>query len=155
MSVNMNNMERSENIGTVLQKIAIVSTQMDTLVKSADNPFFKSKYVPLEKVQEALAPHLAETGLGISQPLYGKGIATIVTDIETGNWVLFPAEINTDHVKPQDQMSGVTYMKRYALIGLFNLIVDKDDDGNKASATPIAKKISVPLEHTDEEDLEF
>ena len=128
-------MERSETITKLLHKIALVTMDMKTLAKTADNPFFKSKYVPLEQVQEALEPKLHAHGLGISQPLYGKGIATIVSDNESGEWMFLPAEINSEHLKPQDQMSGVTYMKRYALVGLFNLKVgDEDDDGNKASA---------------------
>ena len=123
---------QSETIREVLTKIALVTNEMGTLGKSAENPFFKSKYVPLEKVQQTLRPQLAKHKVGISQPLYLKGIATIVTDLESGEWMMFPSEINNEHLKPQDQMSGVTYMKRYALVGLFNLEVgDRDDDGNR------------------------
>lgn len=127
-------MERSETVGEVLKKIATISQEMGTVGKSAVNPFFKSKYVPLEKVQQALASKLSEHKLGVSQPLYEKGICTVVTDLDSGEWISFPAEINNQNLKPQDQMSGVTYMKRYALVGLFNLEVgDEDDDGNTAN----------------------
>lgn len=127
-------MERSETIGAVLAKIALVSENTPPLVKTEENPYYKSKFVNLPTVQETLAPVLTAHKVGVSQPLYGKGIATVVTDLESGEWVLYPAEINSEHLKPQDQMSGVTYLKRYGLIGVFNLVTnDEDDDGNKAS----------------------
>ena len=127
-------MTSSETQSKVLAKIAEVSTHMEVLVKSETNPFFKNKYVKLEQVQEALAPLLKEYKVGVAQPSEGKGITTIVSDLESGEWFAFPSEINSENLKPQDQMAGVTYMKRYALVGLFNLQTgDKDDDGNTAS----------------------
>lgn len=124
-------MEKSETINKLLAKIAVVSNEMDALIRNAENPFFKSKYVPLEEVQSQLEPKLKANDLGVSQPLFGKGIMTIISDKTSGEWLALPSEINAEHLKPQDQMSGVTYMKRYALVGLFNLQIDKDDDGEK------------------------
>jgi 3-phosphoglycerate kinase len=148
-------MKSSDTIAEVMKKINAVTVEMGTLGKSADNPFFKSKYVPLEKVQEMLRPKLAEHKVGVSQPLYEHGIATIVTDLESGEWVMFPSHINNTGLKPQDQMSGVTYMKRYGLVGVFNLEVgDKDDDGNAINkATSVKEKTITPANIND--DLDF
>lgn len=128
-------MKSSENITAVLKTMDNVSRQVGTLQKTALNPFFKNKYVKLEQVQEALL-EACEGSLTISQPLCGKGIMTIISDVATGDWIAFESEINAEHLKPQDQMSGVTYMKRYALIGAFNIITgDEDDDGNSTQPT--------------------
>lgn len=137
-------MEKSETIHRLLAKIAVISNEMGALVRSAENPFFKSKYVPLEEVQRELAPKLKIYSIGISQPLLGKGITTFVSDKESGEWMSLPSEINAEHLKPQDQMSGVTYMRRYALVGLFNLEVDKDDDGEKLTDYAKESKEGLP-----------
>lgn len=137
------NMTQSETIHRLLAKIAVISNEMDSLTRSANNPFFKSKYVPLEEVQRELEPKLKEHGMGISQPLLGKGITTIVSDKESGEWMSLPSEINAEHLKPQDQMSGVTYMRRYALVGLFNLQIDKDDDGERVTQRETKEELPV------------
>jgi len=138
-------MERSETISVLLEKIATISNEMDALTRNAENPFFKSKYVPLEEVQKELEPKLKANDIGLSQPLLGKGITTIVSHKPSGEWMSLPSEINADHLKPQDQMSGVTYMKRYALVGLFNLQIDKDDDGERVTDHAGQSKQDLPV----------
>lgn len=125
-------------------KIDAIRKELGVLKKDARNPHFKNSYIQFPTLQEKLAPLLEKHKLVLSQPLKGVGICTILVDLESGEKIEFDSEINTSGLKPQDQMSGVTYMKRYAIVGLFNLEVgDKDDDGNTVSAVRSAPQRGV------------
>lgn len=118
----------------IYEKIDLVRKEAGHLKKDAKNPHFKNTYIQFPTLQEKLIPLLEKHQLVLSQPLKGWGITTILHDKESGETLEFESAINAQGLKPQDQMSGITYMKRYALVGLFNLEVgDEDDDGNKSS----------------------
>lgn len=120
---------------TIYKKIDAIRKELGILKKDAKNPHFKNTYIQFPTLQEKLSPLLEKYGLVLSQPLRGTGISTILVDLESGEKLEFDSTIHAPEAKPQDQMSGVTYMKRYAIVGLFNLEVgDEDDDGNKASS---------------------
>ena len=107
-------------------------------LKDANNPFFKSQYVPLENVVEAIT----ETGspLGISFMQFASSdetgsieVATLVMH-STGEYIEFPpVRMKPESNKPQAVGSAITYAKRYALSAIFGITSDKDDDGNEAT----------------------
>lgn len=124
-------MERSETVGKLLEAIGAISQEIKPMLKKTKG-VHGSKYVRLEEVQKELKPLLKSHEVTVCQPLVGNGITTVVSKGE--EWMSFPTEIHNDSANPQQQMSGVTYMKRYSLIGLFNIITnDRDDDGEVAS----------------------
>lgn len=106
--------------------------------KSADNPFFKSKYATLDAIQHHIKPYLQENLLTITQAnkmIDGMPVVeTIVWHTESGECIssIFPVVVTK--ATAQDYGSAVSYAKRYSLSGILNLIIeDEDDDGNKAS----------------------
>lgn len=119
---------------------ALVETQKELKqpLKDAKNPFFKSEYVPLENVAEAITQTATKYGLAFSQyatttETGNVSVGTIVFH-ESGEFIEFPPLIlKPENTKPQSIGSAITYAKRYSLSAVFGITSDKDDDGNKAN----------------------
>ena len=119
---------------------ALVETQKELKqpLKDAKNPFFKSEYVPLENVAEAITESATKHGLAFSQyatttEAGNVSVGTIVFH-ESGEFIEFPPLIlKPENTKPQSIGSAITYAKRYSLSAVFGITSDKDDDGNKAN----------------------
>jgi hypothetical protein len=130
----------------LLKSLAAFNAECPAVSKSADNPFFKSKYATLDAIQNHIKPHLAKNGLVIVQAneMYDGGMPIVKTTlfhVESGESIssVFPVVVNKQTA--QDYGSAVSYAKRYSLSGLLNLIIeDEDDDGNKASGNTTASK---------------
>lgn len=127
--------------------------------KSADNPFFKSKFAPLPEVRKAMQPVLAKHNFGLAT------FPTIVYDVDgnphnglhfylihasgqylDGEWMLTPAKRD-----PQGEGADTTYKRRYAEMAITGLVADEDDDGHRASVAsepshPMRSKGNVALE---------
>lgn len=120
-----------------------VQSEAPTLQKSAINPHFKSKFVPLDKVHEVVMPLLNKHGLiwstspGVTEggsPVLHYALIHAETGVQlTGTMALLPSKQD-----PQGQGSAITYARRYSLMAVLGLVADEDDDGNAAS-TPKAK----------------
>lgn len=119
---------------------ALVETQKELKqpLKDAKNPFFKSEYVPLENVAEAITESATKHGLAFSQyatttETGNVSVGTIVFH-ESGEFIEYPPLIlKPENTKPQSIGSAITYAKRYSLSAVFGITSDKDDDGNKAN----------------------
>lgn len=119
---------------------ALVETQKELKqpLKDAKNPFFKSEYVPLENVAEAITESATKHGLAFSQyatttETGNVSVGTIVFH-ESGEFIEFPPLIlKPENTKPQSIGSAITYAKRYSLSAVFGITSDKDDDGDKAN----------------------
>lgn len=119
---------------------ALVETQKELKqpLKDAKNPFFKSEYVPLENVTEAITESATKHGLAFSQyatttETGNVSVGTIVFH-ESGEFIEYPPLIlKPENTKPQSIGSAITYAKRYSLSAVFGITSDKDDDGNKAN----------------------
>lgn len=121
----------------IAKALVALQADMETVDKSAVNPFFKSKYTPLPQVMEALQPLLKKNKLAILLPLTNiDGVSAIKTVIvhESGEVMEFePFPLILSKQDPQGQGSAVTYARRYALQSVTGMVSDEDDDGNKAS----------------------
>ncbi len=108
-----------------------------TLVKVGDNPYFSSKYVPLNEVLSKVKGILNEMDIVILQLPEEKGLRTKLVDLEDGSEVeCFMPYV--DATTPQKLGSNNTYNRRYSLVTLLCL-EDADDDGNIASGKDIGK----------------
>jgi len=105
--------------------------QIKPALKSADNPFFKSKYADLTAVVEACAAPLAANGLCYTQAIQGETLVTTLYHT-SGQYVRSVANIKPTKPDPQAFGSAVTYMRRYSLAALVGVCTE-DDDGNAAS----------------------
>lgn len=130
-------MNKSESIAELAKALASFHSEVKQPLKDKANPFFKSKYVPLENVVEAITDIAPKHGLSFMQYPVNQdtkvGIVTILMH-SSGEFV------ETDPVfarpaKDDAQATGsvITYLKRYSLSAVFGITSDEDDDGNNAT----------------------
>lgn len=130
-------MQKSESIAELAKALASFHLEVKQPLKDKANPFFKSKYVPLENVVEAITDIAPKHGLSFMQYPVNQdskvGIVTILMHssgeyIETDPVFAQPAKND-----PQATGSVITYLKRYSLSAVFGITSDEDDDGNNAT----------------------
>lgn len=119
------------------QKIFNVQSELEAITKDSTNPYFKSKYFDVNAVIKALKPLLKKHRLIVLQPLSElenkSAIETVIMDTDNETILLktlFPLPEITD---PQKLGSAITYIRRYALVSLFLIEGEVDDDANLAS----------------------
>ncbi len=118
---------------SIYKKLLLVQGEIKAIEKSETNPFYKSKFFDVNAVIAALRPVLNKHGVVVLQPLTelnGKpAIKTIVADGETGETIseTLPLMEGSD---VQKFGATCTYTRRFALVSLFLLQGENDDDGN-------------------------
>lgn len=132
--------------------LVIAIGELQNVAKTAANPYFKSKYAPLDAIIEATRPVLLKNGLAISQtPLFTEGTAGVETTIlhkdgySTTSTLLLPLKDQS----PQGVGSAITYARRYALASVLGIASEDDDDGN--AGTGLAKKENTKAVASDED----
>lgn len=130
-----------------------IQTSVDVVKKTADNPFFKSKYADLPAVWDVVKDALkANNVLVYHKTITQDGVDylnTFVRHVPSGTEIQSNVQLHLQKPTSQEYGSCVTYMRRYALSSMLGLITDKDDDGNDASqpkqkAKPEVKPFSGP-----------
>lgn len=138
-------MKTSEQTSEIFKALALFRKALKQPMKDASNPFFKSKYVPLENIVEVVDEAIKDTGLSYSQEATSAGNSiSVATHVfhESGQFISFdPLTLPATKADAQGFGSAVTYAKRYSLAAVFGVTSDEDDDGNKAVETA-PKKIS-------------
>lgn len=131
-------MNKSESIAALAKALSAFQGEVKQPLKDKANPFFKSKYVPLENVVEAVTETASKHGLSFIQYPLNDGERVGVTTLlmhESGEWIesepIFAKPQKND---PQGVGSTITYLKRYSLSAIFGITSDEDDDANSASA---------------------
>lgn len=117
---------------------ALVALQADLVpvAKSASNPFFKSKYAPLNEVMASVQPLLAKHKLAVSQfltNLNGDSAMRTILLHESGQYIEDVQPLLLVKQDPQSQGSATTYARRYGVMSVLGVVADEDDDGNKAT----------------------
>ncbi len=130
-------MNKSESIAEIAKALSAFQGEVKQPLKDKDNPFFKSKYVPLENVVEAITEISAKHGLSFLQyPVNQESRVGIITILMHSSGEFIGTEpIFATPAKQDAQATGsvITYLKRYALSAVFGITSDQDDDGNSAS----------------------
>lgn len=145
-------MKKSETLTEFSKAFAKTQQEMKQPLKDANNPFFKSKYVPLENVVEAITESASKNGISFTQfPSSDEaGNVTVGTLVmhSSGEWIEYdPIKMKPVKNDPQSIGSAITYAKRYALSAIFGITSDQDDDGNEATQTKKQqpKKVNDPV----------
>ena len=121
----------------IYQKLFDAKKEIGTLTKDAKNPFFKSSYLSLNGLLEAVEDVLVKHDLLLLQPIQNNKVCTIIYD--TSDAALVESHIELGNITdPQKLGSAITYYRRYTLQSLLGLQAE-DDDGNTASQ-PIKTK---------------
>ena len=137
-------MNKSESISELSKALAKFQENVKQPLKDKNNPFFKSKYVPLENVVEAITQEAPKHGLSFVQwPLNDEsgrvGVATMLMH-ESGEFIEFdPVHMKADKETAQGAGALISYLKRYSLSAVFGITSDQDDDGNSASGNKAVK----------------
>lgn len=137
-------MKTSESIKAISKALTGFQRDLEEPTKDAANPFFKNKYVTLDKLLESIRPALIKNGLSFVQSPGGDGETITVTTLlmhESGEWIeCDPLALKAAKVDPQGAGSAVTYARRYSLSAVLGVTWDEDDDGAKASNVPLEKR---------------
>jgi hypothetical protein len=115
-----------------MKRILEVQKEIGNLSKSSKNPFFKSAYLDLNDLLNAVHPLLHEKDLSLVQPIIDGQVHSTIIDCETGKALISSSILLPDIKDPQKLGSCITYYRRYTLKSLL-AIAEKDDDGNEAS----------------------
>lgn len=124
------------------EKLLQVQKEIGIVKKSKKNPYFKSDYMDINSLLDAVKPVLSKYGVILVQPLSPTGLQTILIDSETGDTLVHSEVSIPQNPDPQKAGSAITYYRRYALQSIL-AIEAKDDDGNKASGKEVPKNINV------------
>jgi hypothetical protein len=127
-------MENNTNENKALSEALVKAVgELSNVAKTAANPYFKSKYAPLDAIIDATRPVLAKHGLAVIQePLFMEGTAGVETIIihkdgaSCSSTLLLPLKDQS----PQGVGSAITYARRYALAAVLGIASEDDDDGN-------------------------
>ena len=129
-------MKSSESIKTIAAAMNAVRKDIKQPEKNAKNPFFKSDYVTLEGVVDAIDKALPK-GFSYTQEVASEGDQVSVSTIlmsDSGEWIQFePLTMPVTKNDAQAFGSAETYARRYSLSAIFGVTSDLDDDGNKAT----------------------
>jgi hypothetical protein len=114
---------------------------MQGISKEGNNPAFRSKYVTLDSILDALRPILTTNDLMLTQGTTD----TVVTDCKvvaitvesriihtSGEWISTTATIPVTKPDAHGLGSALTYGRRYSVSALLAISADEDDDANGA-----------------------
>lgn len=150
-------MKLSETTGEVFKALAQFRANILQPKKDADNPQFRSKYVPLENVTDVIDKVAPQYGLAYVQNLnsdeYLIGVQTLITH-ESGEYIMSDW-LHLDsrpilkggakgNFTSQSQGSAITYGRRYSLASAFGIASEVDDDGNEASGNSHENQVYQP-----------
>ena len=129
-------MNKSESIKSLSLAMCKAQLEMGGASKSANNPFFKSKYADLSEVVKAVKEPFANNGLSYVQfPIEDNGRIGVETILmhDSGEWLSSSYTVQLTKQDAQGAGSAITYCRRYALQAIAG-IPSEDDDGNSASS---------------------
>jgi hypothetical protein len=137
----INHSEQLANLAAALLK---AQKAIGHAMKSADNPYYKSRYADLTVVIDSVKEPLNENGISFLQAVDENGEGKPVVDTillhDSGQYLSTRTPVFCK--KPDDPQafgSGVTYSKRYALQAILGLPTE-DDDAEGAMARNQKKK---------------
>lgn len=138
-------MKYSESLANIASALSKFQAEVKQPKKDKDNPFFRSKYVPLESVISAIAPTLEKHGLSYYQSTGTNGESAVVTTLvmhSSGEYIesdpleapaLQSTKGNGKEYNAQGVGSAITYLRRYSLTAALGIASEDDDDGNSLS----------------------
>lgn len=137
-------MKHSEELKNLAKSLAKFQASIKDPARNNDNPYFKSKYVALDGLLDAVRPVLAANGLSFIQSPVSNGQDMGVTTLlmhESGEWIESdPFLLHAIKNDPQSGGSAITYARRYSLSAVLGVAWDDDDDGNDATRPINAQK---------------
>lgn len=130
-------MKHSDELKNLAKALAKFQADIKDPARDKDNPYFKSKYVALDGLLDAVRPVLATNGLSFIQSPVSNGqdmgVATLLMH-DSGEWIESdPFMLHAVKNDPQAGGSAITYARRYSLSAVLGVAWDDDDDANMAT----------------------
>jgi len=126
-------MEKTDSIKNIAEAMVKFQIEVAEIKKSAENPFFHSKYAPLDEILKVIKEPLSNNGLSFMQfPAKENELTTLVMHT-SGEWIMETYYMKPVKNDPQAYGSVITYQRRYALSSIFGLNTEDDDDANITS----------------------
>jgi len=123
---------------SIYKKLFEAKKEIGVITKNAVNPFFKSNYLSLNGLIEAVEPILEKHNLLLLQPIENGCVVTRIYDIESE--MTMESGMALPNIQdPQKLGSAITYYRRYTLQSLLGLLA-QDDDGNTAATQVIEER---------------
>jgi len=137
----------SDNIKSIASAICKFQGLVTNPKKSADNPFFKTKYATLDEIITTARPVLSSCGLSFIQNVLedeqGRiGVYTMLLHVSGESLTFDPVYVPLEKKTAQGIGAAITYAKRYSLGTALGIATDEDDDGN--SIEPTKKRHTKP-----------
>jgi len=135
-------METSKEVKNLVTALNKVNQELDNPPATTENPFYKSKYTPLDQLINHIKDVINENNLFVVQTSEIENGYTIVKTRlfhESGEWIETKAGVPTG-TDPQKQGACLTYARRYGLSQMFNIASDPDNDANETVTEPGVKK---------------
>lgn len=133
----------SNEINELAKALNLFQAEVVTVSKTAENPFFKSKYAPLDAIMLAAQPVLTKHGLAVSQlidNIDGQSALTTTLMHTSGQSISSTMPLLLAKQDAQGQGSAITYARRYSYAAILGVVIDEDDDGNRGSVAPATKR---------------
>lgn len=132
----------SENRMEVIKAFAKCRSLVVNPKKNSVNPHLKNHYADLKAVSAAVDPALDICGLVLTAAIvYVEGqqpnqiaVETMIIHAESGEWMSSIGVLPVSKQDAQAATGGVTYLRRYAKMCIFDLMAS-DDDGNRTVKT--------------------
>lgn len=128
------------------EDFVLMKGELPLVVKGKENKFTRSKYAPLEDVNQVVDPVLKKYGFGTSAKVVKQTETTVTVCAQIrhklGHVEQMEIEVPIDDAgmdgkknktKIQGIGSSVTYAKRIAICALLNISTGDDNDGNATS----------------------
>lgn len=154
-------MTTSDTIGVLAKHLAEVQHALPAIVKSGNNPAFRSKYMTLDTIVDVVRPLLAAKGIALVQgcknPMTDDNFRPVGIVVETrlihtsGEWIATETTIPLSKVDAHGMGSAISYGRRYGLCAMLAISADDDDDANDAtgrmqqSANPLQRPITARI----------
>lgn len=139
-------MNKSESIQNLAVALSAFQGVLAGAKKTADNPFYKSKYADLGQIWETVRELLAKNGLSVCQVSVPSDSGTVAVETilmhASGEWISGITTLNLVKNDPQGAGSAITYARRYGLAAILG-VHQEDDDANshiKKPESPELKK---------------
>lgn len=127
----------SESKSNIFGALAKAQANMGKAFKDSVNPAFRSKFVSMASVLEAVLPSFNANGLAVLQHPVLEGVemihlTTVVTH-ESGEWMQSVCSMPVAGKRDAHAVgSAISYLRRYSLASIAG-VIQSDDDGNAAT----------------------
>ena len=143
---------QSSNLSELIKALIKVQEAIKPVKKTAENPFYHSKYADLVTIWESCRATLTANGFAVTQVTHqGDNGYTLLETVllhTSGEWLAGELPILPDKSGPQAFGSALTYARRYSLAALLGIVTEGEDDdaetatqrGKAQPKTPVRPK---------------